>query len=203
MLPGDDLFRWFLPVILLANLAISATYRRRARRAGEVIQRGAESPGLILARVGIALPTLALLVIFIVAPGALGWSRLPLTGPWVSIRWLGAGLGLAAIPMVWWTLSSLGSNVSETVLTKESHRLVTSGPYRWIRHPLYTAGAFLLLPGLALMAASWVLLVLCVVTVVVVRLVVVPREEAALVAKFGVDYESYRARTGAIVPRLP
>jgi protein-S-isoprenylcysteine O-methyltransferase Ste14 len=44
------------------------------------------------------------------------------------------------LPAALWVFSALGRNVSETVLTKGDHELVTAGPYRWIRHPLYTTG---------------------------------------------------------------
>ncbi|MDH3746310.1 MAG: isoprenylcysteine carboxylmethyltransferase family protein [Acidobacteriota bacterium] len=200
MLAGDAVFRWLVPLILLANLAVSATYRARARRM-EVIERRSESRGLILARLGIGLPTMVLLVVFVIAPRAIPWSRLPLTGSWIGLRWFGVAMGVGAVPLVWWTLSNLGTNVSETVLTKDSHQLVTSGPYQWVRHPLYAAGGLLLLPGLGLVTASWVLLALNVVIVGTIRWGIVPREEAALEEKFEEAYRAYRATTGALLPR--
>ncbi|MFP3853298.1 MAG: methyltransferase family protein, partial [Anaerolineales bacterium] len=54
-----------------------------------------------------------------------------------------AALAFAALvipPFVHWAQSSLGNNVSPTVITKENLQLVTNGPHRYIRHPLYTAG---------------------------------------------------------------
>jgi protein-S-isoprenylcysteine O-methyltransferase Ste14 len=48
---------------------------------------------------------------------------------------------------------SIGANISETILTKRTHQLVTHGPYRWIRHPLY-AFSLLELFSLALLADS-------------------------------------------------
>jgi hypothetical protein len=48
------------------------------------------------------------------------------------------------VPAAWWVFSSIGRNVTETVLTKADHTLVTTGPYRWLRHPLYATAAALL-----------------------------------------------------------
>jgi len=89
--------------------------------------------------------------------------------------------------------------VSETVLTKERHELVTSGPYRWVRHPLYGTGIALFL-SVGLMAANAFLLLWTVVALVSIRLIVVPREEAALVEAFGQEYQSYQSRTGSLLP---
>lgn len=96
---------------------------------------------------------------------------------------------------------SIGDNISETILTKSTHQLVTHGPYRWIRHPLYAFALLLLLP-LGLLASNWFLLLFPCIRAVVFRWVVIPREEANLIKLFGKQYETYRERTGALLPRL-
>ena len=88
---------------------------------------------------------------------------------------------------MYWVFSSIGRNVSETVLTKARHDLVQHGPYRWIRHPLYTVGTLLLF-ALGLILTSWLVLLFALVAFVVFRFVVVPIEERQLSAKFGEDY---------------
>jgi protein-S-isoprenylcysteine O-methyltransferase Ste14 len=104
------------------------------------------------------------------------------------------------VPLVVWTLRSLGENVSETVLTKENHRLVREGPYRWVRHPLYASGSLLLL-GISLASAIWFLGIMSVLVILIFRWFIVPKEESALVAKFGDGYLEYRRRTGAMLPK--
>jgi protein-S-isoprenylcysteine O-methyltransferase Ste14 len=91
--------------------------------------------------------------------------------------------------------------VSETVLTKADHELVTSGPYQWIRHPLYTTGIGLFI-ALGLIAANWFILLCAAIALVSIRAVVIPREERALCDRFGASYEQYVVRTGAMVPRV-
>jgi protein-S-isoprenylcysteine O-methyltransferase Ste14 len=98
-------------------------------------------------------------------------------------------------------LSSLGKNVSETVLTKTDHALVTIGPYRWIRHPLYTTG-MAMFTALGLVQESWLILSLAAVGLLLIHIVVIPAEERALVAKFGDRYRSYMTETGRMLPRL-
>jgi protein-S-isoprenylcysteine O-methyltransferase Ste14 len=86
------------------------------------------------------------------------------------------------------------------VLTKSDHELVTSGPYRWIRHPLYSSGIALFL-AVGLIAANWFILLFVVIALIAIRAAVIPREERALLARFGAGYEQYIRRTGAMWPR--
>ena len=128
----------------------------------------------------------------------MAWSVLPLPA---GLRWAAAGVAIACLPLLWWVFTSIGGNISETVLTKKTHQLVTHGPYRWVRHPLY-AGALLEFLSLALVGESWWLFVLVCVAAVLFRFVVIPKEEENLVAAFGREYEEYRRRTGALFPRV-
>ena len=103
--------------------------------------------------------------------------------------------------MVVWVMRSIGRNISETVLTKATHELVTKGPYRWIRHPLYTTG-LILLTGLSLLAANAFIATLVLLIGGLIVGVVIPREEASLVQTFGERYQRYRQHTGRLMPSL-
>jgi protein-S-isoprenylcysteine O-methyltransferase Ste14 len=192
----DTMFRWFALVVFLATLAVSAGRRWHARRAGGAIRRSEEPPGLIVGRLLVALPLFGGVAGYLVNPAWMDWASFPLPA-WAL--WIGAALGLLVVPAANWVLTSLGTNVSETVLTKPEHRLVTTGPYRWVRHPLYTVGIALFL-SIGLMAANWFILLWALAALSGIRLVVIPREEAQLVARFGDDYRRYRNRTGALLP---
>jgi protein-S-isoprenylcysteine O-methyltransferase Ste14 len=117
------------------------------------------------------------------------------------IRWLGAVLGLMTIPAAAWVLGSLGQNVSETVLTKQVHRLVTVGPYRLVRHPLYSTGLTLFF-ALGLILSSWFVLFMSVVAVSLILCVIIPAEERALLEKFGDHYQQLMRATGRLIPHF-
>jgi protein-S-isoprenylcysteine O-methyltransferase Ste14 len=193
------MFRWFCLAVLVGAIAISGSHRRRARARSGTIPRSREDASLIAGRLLVALPLFGGSLAYVINPRWMAWSSFD-APDW--LRWLGVGLGICVIPSVHWVLSALGSNVSETVLTKDRHELVSSaGPYRWIRHPLYTTGITLFV-ALGLMAANGFILALALVALVAIRTVVVPREERELVARFGARYEEYRRRTGAMLPRI-
>lgn len=77
--------------------------------------------------------------------------------------------------------------------------LVIHGPYRRVRHPLYSLGLFEIL-SLSLLAANWFMPLLWLIAVLLFRFIVIPKEETSLVTVFAGEYQSYRERTGALVP---
>lgn len=190
------MFRWLALAILVGTIAISAFHRRRARTEGGTLPRHREGGWLILGRVLVAGPLFGGVLLHVAVPSWMRWASLGLP-EWV--RWIGVAAGLLVMPAAHWVLRTLGRNVSETVLTKDEHELVTYGPYRHVRHPLYTTG-IVLFAALGLVAASWFILGWTLVALVGVRVVVIPREEQELLDRFGAKYEEYSRRTGAMLP---
>lgn len=99
-----------------------------------------------------------------------------------------------------WARYCLGQNWSARVTLKEGHRLIRSGPYRWVRHPIYT-GMLLGAVGRAftvgeLRAVVGVLLILA------AHSRKAAREEGMLTREFGEEYTAYRHSTGFLFPRL-
>ena len=152
----------------------------------------------MLAKAGGGLVLWGSIFAYLLNPGWMAWSVWPLP---VWLRWLGVVLGLLTVPAAWWVFSSIGRNVTETVLTKADHALVTTGPYRWMRHPLYAMGGALFF-AVGLMSASWFILGVACLAVALIRVVLVPMEEQALVAKFGDEYRAYMNRTGGLLPSV-
>ncbi len=196
---GEELiFRLIFISVFALGLSISAYYRRLARKSGEVISRRQEGTLALILRAAMTLPLLLAILLYAFLPGWMAWSAISLP---VWVRWLGVGLGVACLPLIWWVFSSIGSNISETVLTKREHKLVMEGPYRWVRHPLYGV-ALLEILALSLIAGNWFMAILWLIGVLVFRFIVIPIEEAKLIAVFDGEYEQYRARTGALAPRF-
>jgi len=191
------MFRWIALAVFIGALTVSGYHRRRARAQSETIERRREGGALMAARALVSLPLLGGPLVYVINPAWMAWSSFEAP---LWLRWTGVILGLCVLCSVHWVLRNLGRNVSETVLTKIDHEMVTSGPYQWIRHPLYTTGIALFL-ALGLIAANWFILLSAAVALVGIRTVVIPREERALCERFGSSYEQYIARTGAMWPR--
>ena len=194
----ESIFHSFFLLIFLGVFAISATFRARARRQGGTIPRAREGGRTAVARLILAAPLYAPIAAYLVHPSWMDWSSLPLPA-WV--RWAGVAVGLAMLPGITWVMVSIGKNVSETYLTKEGHELVQHGPYRWVRHPLYTVATTTFV-ALGLVAANGYLLIAAVLAMIGIAILIVPKEEAELIRKFGAQYQDYQKRTGRFFPRL-
>ncbi len=96
--------------------------------------------------------------------------------------------------------SSLGKNLTDTVVTRSEATLVTNGPYRWVRHPFYVTAA-LLMASVTLLSANW-LIGLSSFVVMALLIARTPNEERKLIEKFGDEYRKYIATTGRFIPRI-
>ncbi|MGH7470005.1 MAG: methyltransferase family protein [Longimicrobiales bacterium] len=81
------------------------------------------------------------------------------------------------------------------------HELVMHGPYRYVRHPMYSA-LVLLFAGMFLLTRSVLVAVSSGIALYGLLVVRTPREEQQLVERFGAGYEAYRASTGWLWPKL-
>ena len=193
----ERIFQILAIVLLLSGFSISIYYRRKANQTDEEIDVKEEGSLILNLRRVLGLALWFSAFAYLINPAWMAWSQLPLPN-W--LRLVGAGIMLACVPLIYWVFSSLGKNVTPTVVTRQEHSLVTEGPYRWVRHPLYTVG-FLLLVGLSLLAANWFIALVLVLGIIPLGMRT-PLEEARLVDRFGDDYRVYMQRTGRYLPRL-
>lgn len=113
---------------------------------------------------------------------------------------IGLALAAAGAVLAIWSRHLLGSNWSASVQLKEGHELIVAGPYRVIRHPIYT-GLLLLFLGSALMVGEWRGL-LAVAIVFVSFWYKLKKEEAWMIERFGDAYREYRKKTRALIPAI-
>src|SRR5262249_17897662 len=126
------------------------------------------------------------IIAFLVKPSSMTWSSLPLP---LWLRWSGLGIGVIAAALSLSALHNLGKNLTDTVVTRQEHQLVTTGPYRWIRHPFYDAVLLCVLTASLLMANWFVFLTGC--AVFGLQVIRTGREEQQLLARFGERYLAY------------
>jgi len=117
-----------------------------------------------------------------------------------AIAVLGALLTMLGVAFACWARYVLGRNWSSVVQVKQDHELIQSGPYRWVRHPIYT-GLLLAFVGTAMAIGEWRGLV-CVAIVAVSFWFKLKLEERWMRDNFGVAYENYMQRTKALIPGL-
>ena len=128
-----------------------------------------------------------------------GWLGAQLNGGW-SEYWMGVAMLVLGLFLAVWARKTLGDNWSGRVSVKSGHELVRSGPYRWIRHPIYT-GVLLGLLGTAFASGklSGYLGALLALGALVHKLRI---EERWMLTHFGDSYRDYRRASSALVPFL-
>ena len=195
---GDDqTFRIALAVGMLVFMPIAVYWRVRSQATGEPLDRRQEGTFILITLRPLGFATMAGVIAFIVSPASMAWSAVPLPA-W--LRWAGVAIGAIAGALLTWTLSHLGENLTDTVVTRRAHTLVTTGPYAWVRHPFY-ASAALAIAANALVTANGFVFATGILTfaLLVVRC---RTEEENLVARFGDAYRAYARGTGRFVPRF-
>jgi len=140
---------------------------------------------------------LALLLLFLPVPGLTGWFLPQRFHYFVAV---GAIIQAAFILLAVWARRHLGRNWSGEVRIGVGHELVRTGPYRFLRHPIYTAmlGMFL---GTAISSSQYHSLI-ALAMLVLAYLRKTRLEEQILQQTFGSNYENYRRETWALVPLL-
>lgn len=185
---------FFLGFFLL-TIAIRAPYAIDARMIAVKAQRRD-----FLDRLSIVLISMTMMILPIIT----------LATPWLDgfdyglappIVFAGVLLGAAGLLVFWRSHVDLGANWSSALEVREEHRLITTGAYRYVRHPMYAA-MWLQAAGQALMIENWVGGALVVPAIALLYFLRVPKEERMMAVEFGEAWRAYAARTGRVIPRL-
>ena len=169
---------WF---ILAAYLTVSAVGVKPETQ-GHMLQ----SVGLALALiVGFLLPRLSIFRFLDIAP----------VSPVLS--GIGVALCVAGMAVMVWARQCLGRNWSQTVALKQGHELVTSGPYRYVRHPMYAGGIVACIGSAIAAGGPWIFLLIILGGLFLWR---VGAEDRLMAQQFPDEFLQYKRRTKALIP---
>ncbi|HLW86442.1 MAG TPA: isoprenylcysteine carboxylmethyltransferase family protein [Candidatus Sulfotelmatobacter sp.] len=118
----------------------------------------------------------------------------------LAIERSGVALTFLGVALAIWARTILGANWSAEVTLKVDHQLIRSGPYAYVRHPIYT-GMLLAFAGTAIVVGEWRGLLAIAVATAGLGLKA-RREEALMIHAFGDQYQQHRQTTGFLLPRL-
>ena len=138
-------------------------------------------------------------------------SRRQASGLWASIgvvlslhagvagQWVGLALCLAGFGFAIWARMHLGRNWGMPMSLRQGHELVTSGPYAYVRHPIYTGILLAMIGSTLARGLAWLLPLFL---GFVYFLFSARTEEKMMVAQFPEAYPAYRQRTRMLIPFL-
>lgn len=173
---------------------VRVIYTRGYRRGSASLSRRTPADTALTGLAGIAM----LLPFLAMATDWLDFARLSLPD---AVGWAGVAVFAAAVWLLWRSHADLGRNWAPAPEVQADHSLVTTGVYRRVRHPMYTAH-WLWAVAQALLIHNWAAGPATLVAFVPFTLVRVPAEERLMLARFGDAFRAYAARTGRFIPPL-
>ena len=137
------------------------------------------------------------LFLYLFSPPWWTWTIIPL-GEW--IQWLGIILAVVPIFFLIWVHRHLDKQWSIALEIQEDHKLITTGPYKYVRHPMYLV-IFIYTIGLMLISLD-VLVILFFSFSIWVNYTRIPSEEQMLIDEFGDKYIEYMKHSGRLLPKF-
>ena len=194
----DAAFAWVFIAVFSWLAIVRFVFRYKTKDLTRPLINRAEGLGNILFRWFLGLVLFASISMYFLAPDKIAWAFFPVP-TWARV--MGAISSAIGVGIIWWSHAALDLAFSSTLRTTQEQRLVTSGPYRWVAHPMYS-GFFLLFIGALFFTRSWVIGgagLLVIGSLMTTRLA---REERMLIEHFGGAYETYLGSVGRFVPKL-
>lgn len=194
---SEGIYRILLAVLLLSFVAHRGIQTRRAApKTGNIAKTlklgNAEKIANLLSMVALLSS-----LVYIVMPSWIGWAAFA-APTW--LRLAGVALAFAGFALMQWAQTTLGKNWSDTPVQLRGHSLTTGGPYRWVRHPIYTAFLMILCAPF-LITANWLVGLSWMFGTYIDINARIRAEEGMLRETFA-DFASYAAKTGRLLPKL-
>jgi protein-S-isoprenylcysteine O-methyltransferase Ste14 len=145
-------------------------------------------------------PAVLLPVEWLLPPALIAFRVGEIEAGWLPVRVVGLAVGLAGAVLLVWASALLGRLLIHEAAVRGDHALIASGPYRFVRHPVYAGYLALLLGSGVASLNAWVLLLWPVSLLGI--FVQAASEEQLLGERFGQDYARYVRRTGRLAPRF-
>ena len=180
--------------LFIVYFVIGSYYRRRYGRSEKEVIKKQKREKLFLSFVGISLLLAPLLYLM----GLIDFASFQLLD-WQRI--MGGVCALIGIAYFYWTHSILGKNWSLMLELKKDHELIMSGPYKYVRHPMY-ASVYIIHVGFLILTANWLVGVLLLAPFVLFCIVRIRSEEQMMLEKFGKRYQDYMKKSGSLFPKL-
>lgn len=197
-MPIETVFRLLFLTLTLVLLAVRYSYQWQAHRYQRVERVGEKWVSWL---VGVLVVVVGgfFTGVYLLAPGWLSWSYSLAYPLW--LRGLGAIFMAGGVALLAWSHRHLGRNFHSLVALHSEQALVVSGPYRWVRHPMYVA--FLLFDvGCGLLSANHVLTWVFPALLILHIALRLGLEERLLTERFGEAYWIYAQETARFLPHL-
>lgn len=194
----ETIFRILVPLLIVAFAAHRGYYVKTHSEPEEATLKKREERTVSKIASLLGMFGFISMIVYVVNPKWLGFANLSFP---IWLRWAGVGIALAGFALLQWAQVTLGKSWSDTPRMMKEQTLITSGPYRTIRHPIYTA--FILILGSTLFISSNWLIGLCWAGMTILETISrIGFEESRMIEYFGNQYREYMKKTGRLLPKV-
>jgi protein-S-isoprenylcysteine O-methyltransferase Ste14 len=194
----ETIFRILLPSLIVGFMLHRGYYVKNHTKPDEATVKQREE-GMASRLAGLlGLVGSLTMIAYVINPVWLSRVSFPLP-TW--LRWTGVGIAVFGFLLLQWAQNTLANSWSDTPRMMKEQTLITSVPYRWVRHPIYSA--FLMILGsILLVSANW-FIGLCWLGMTAIEVISrIGFEESLMIEYFGDQYRTYMKQTGRLLPRL-
>ncbi|MBN1165549.1 MAG: isoprenylcysteine carboxylmethyltransferase family protein [Methanospirillaceae archaeon] len=189
----DSTYKLILLILLLLFVAIRAPFVWSRTRTEKMVNKTTLTDRIVILLFTLGMAVVPL--IYIITPFfdacSLGWPDV--------LRMSGIFLYLFSLLYLLFIHLTLGKNWSMHLALSREHKLITTGPYRYIRHPMYTAFCGMMV-GQLFLTSNWFFGGFGLVTLLFLIGIRIPKEEHMMTEQFGDEYRVYSSQTGMLFP---
>lgn len=195
---AQTIFRIILPTLIVL-FAIHRGYyvSKHTKPEEQTLKRREENTASKLAGL-LSIIGFLTIIAHVANPDWMKWADLPFPA-W--LRWTGVGIAFLGFILLQWSQNTLGENWSDTPRMLKEQFLITSGPYHYVRHPIYTA-FILILGSTFFISANWMIGLAWIGMAVLEIASRIQFEESLMIEYFGDQYREYMKKTGRLIPKV-
>lgn len=182
-------FLIFIILMIFIRMPHSTKYKKIEKYLSEKEKR----EKLLVALNGISMMFVPLIYVFT------GWLDFFKTNLPDWIRIIGIVIIFLGLIFFWWIHKTLGENWSPVLEIRKGHKLITKGPYKYVRHPMYTL-FYVFAIGLLLLVSNWFVGLFALSSWHLLYVIRVSTEEKMMLEQFGIEWENYCRQTRKLIP---
>ena len=187
-----------MPILIVACITHRGYYTKKSARPEKDTLKKREEGWITKLAATLGLIGFIAMIAYVLNPNWLAWASLSFP---LWMRWTGVVIALVGFALLQWAQVTLGRSWSDTPRMLKEQALITSGPYQFIRHPIYTA--FILILGSPLLiSANWLIGLTWLGMTVLDIASRIGFEESLMVEYFGDRYREYMKKTGRLLPKV-
>lgn len=192
---NEIVFKIAFIILWIAYIVIRAPFANKQNHIKKVEIRNSATEKILLALLGVGLMLIPLVWMF--TPFLDSFN----IGIPITIRFVGVAVALLSLIYFWKIHQALGTNWSPTLEIKENHQLIKTGPYRRVRHPMYTQ-IWIWTIAQVLIVSNLYAGFSGIIAWAIVYFIRIPNEEKMMIENFGDQYKEYIRQTGKIFPKI-